>query len=39
MSPADEGPLWRRLGWMAAIWAISVAGLGAIAWVLRLWLA
>ena len=35
---ADTSPLWKRLGWMAAIWAMSVAALGTIAWVLRLWL-
>jgi hypothetical protein len=34
----SEGPLWRRLGWMALIWAASVAALGAIAWLIRLWL-
>jgi hypothetical protein len=34
----DAGPLWKRLAWMAAIWAMSVAALGAVAWVLRLWL-
>jgi hypothetical protein len=36
---ADERPLWRRLGWMALIWAGSVAVLGAVAWLLRLWIA
>jgi hypothetical protein len=34
----DAGPLWKRLAWMAAIWTTSVAALGTIAWVLRLWL-
>ena len=34
-----EAPLWKRLAWMAAIWLASVALLGAIAWLIRLWLA
>lgn len=35
----DAGPLWKRLAWMAAIWAMSVAVLGAVAWFIRLWIA
>lgn len=35
---AEATPLWRRLAWMAAIWGMSVAVLGAVATVLRTWL-
>lgn len=35
---AEAQPLWKRLGWMAAIWAASVATLGAVAIVLRAWI-
>lgn len=38
-APADSQPLWKRLGWMAALWLASVTLLGAMAWVIRLWLA
>ncbi|WP_082594457.1 DUF2474 domain-containing protein [Sphingomonas sp. Root710] len=31
----DAGPWWRRLAWFAAIWAASVAVIGAVAWLLR----
>ncbi len=31
-------PLWERLAWMAAIWFASVAALGVVALLLRLWL-
>lgn len=37
--PADSAPLWKRIGWMAAIWLGSVLGLGLVAQVLRYWLA
>ena len=36
---ADSAPLWKRLRWMVAIWAASVLVLGAVAQVIRFWLA
>jgi hypothetical protein len=30
--------IWSRLGWVLLIWAASVAALGAVAFVIRLWL-
>lgn len=40
MSVPEEptSPLWKRLAWMAAIWGMSVAVLGTVAWVIRTWL-
>lgn len=35
----DPGPFWKRLAWMVAIWASSVAILGTVAMILRAWLA
>ena len=34
----EARPLWKHLAWMAAIWAVSVAVLGAFAELLRLWI-
>ena len=36
--PADERPLWARLGWMAALWLASVTVLGLVALLIRTWL-
>ena len=33
-----EAPLLKRLGWLALIWAASVAALGVVSLVLRGWL-
>lgn len=32
----DQLPLWKRLAWMAAIWAASVMALGLVAGLIRL---
>ena len=37
--PADRAPLWKRLGLMALIWLGSVLALGAVASLIRAWLA
>jgi hypothetical protein len=34
----DPGPWWKRLAWLAAIWAMSVAALGLVAALIRWWI-
>jgi len=37
-SSPEDTPLWRRLGWMAAIWFASVLAIGIVAYIIRWWL-
>lgn len=32
------GPWWKRVAWMVAIWAASIAALGLVAGTIRWWL-
>lgn len=34
----QKAPLRKRLGWLVLIWALSVAGLGIAAWLMRLFM-
>ena len=36
--PAETPSVWKRLGWMLLIWSASVAALGVLSLILRLWL-
>ncbi|PVA09439.1 DUF2474 domain-containing protein [Pelagivirga sediminicola] len=36
MAGGKRGTLWRRIGWFIAIWALSVAALGVVAYGIRL---
>lgn len=38
MAEERIAPLWRRLAWMAGIWAASVAALAVVAFGIRVWL-
>ena len=35
----QKKPLWQRLGWLVLIWAGSVAALGVVAWLMRMFMA
>lgn len=34
----EKKPLWQRLGWLLALWTGSVLALGAVVWLLRLFM-
>lgn len=36
---SGPGPLWQRLLWFVALWVAGVAVVGAVAYILRLWIA
>ncbi len=38
MDGENAGPWWQRVAWLVAIWAMSLAVLGAVAFVIRVWL-
>ncbi len=35
---STPGPLWQRLAWFVGLWASSVAALGVVAYIIRLWI-
>ncbi|HEY6543640.1 MAG TPA: hypothetical protein VIZ64_01955 [Dokdonella sp.] len=35
---ADRRPLATRLAWLAVLWLAGVASVGALAWLIRIWL-
>jgi len=38
MAAPQTRTIWRRLGWMALIWAVSVLALALVSQVIRFWL-
>ena len=39
MTDDAPGPWWKRLLWFVALWAAGVAAMGAVAYLLRWWIA
>ena len=38
VSRPEDGPLTKRLAWMALIWVVSVVSLGIVSLIIRWWL-
>ncbi|GLZ84101.1 DUF2474 domain-containing protein [Pseudomonas sp. BN414] len=38
MDKSEKKPLWQRLGWLVGIWTLSVLALGAVAYLLRMFM-
>ena len=38
MDNPEKKPLWQRLGWLVGIWTASVLALGAVSYLLRLFM-
>ncbi|MFC5697880.1 DUF2474 domain-containing protein [Pseudomonas sp. GCM10022186] len=38
MDEPEKKPLWKRLGWLVGIWALSVLALGTVAYLLRMFM-
>jgi hypothetical protein len=38
MENTEKKPLWKRLGWLVAIWTASVLALGAVSYLLRMFM-
>lgn len=36
--PPPPAPAWRRVAWFAAIWVISILALGAVAYIIKLFI-
>ncbi len=38
MDTTEKKPFWKRLGWLVLIWTASVLALGAVSYLLRLFM-